>query len=289
LSTIKEPARDLDFEVQLERDLLGVDEDADGESDDEFEEIVPRPVHLQKQEEEEEEEKEDTTITARTQSPAPPPNKAKRARPANLPVKGRASEVPPLEKSKTPARGKGGAKREHVGAVAEEVEEENLEFGQPAQAKRGRPSPPSERLALPGSSSAVQTPATYAIPYPAHSNSHLSVSRLASPPNAALSDSEEDWDEVKPAGEMPMDVDEADADGEDEEEIDMNLFEAELNEHLGEGSDDFLVAAVSPEPEMLEHPNARGRPMSLNQFAAGRGEGSQDEDEYSSSEDSDDD
>jgi len=284
-STVKEPARDLDFEAQLERDLL-VDEDADGESDDEFEEIVPRtvPIQMQKQEEEEEEEEEEIVIPVKPPPPAPPPIKPKRARSVNPPVKTRAPEVPPPGKPKV-GRGKGRAKREHV---AEEIEEENLEFGQPAQAKRSRPSPPSGRLALPGSSSIVQAPTAYTPSYPSHNKVHLPGSQSIPPlPNIAPSDSDDDWDEVKPTAPVPMVVDE-DAEGEDED-IDMNLL-AELNQHLDEGSDDdFLAAAVSPEPETVEHVHAGGRPMSLNQFAAGRGEGSQDDDDYSSSEESDDD
>lgn len=250
-----------------------MDEDADGESDDEFEKIVPRAVHVQKEEEEEEEE-EGIVIAAKSPSPTPPPAKSKRVRSDNAPAKTRTSEV---HKSNPPGRSKGTTKRVPAAAAFEEAEEEDLEFGQPTQTKRSRPSPPSDRLALPGSSSVVQAPGAY----PSHSKSHLQPIS----PSGAPSDSEEDWDEVKPVGVVADDVD---AEGEDEEEIDMNLFEAELNEHLGEGSDDdFLAAAVSPEAETMEPLNGGGRPMSLNQFAAGRGEGSQEEDEYSSSEESD--
>jgi hypothetical protein len=63
-------------------------------------------------------------------------------------------------------------------------------------------------------------------------------------------------------------------DGEDEEEIDMNAFEEEMNQQLHGGAE-----PVSAQPI-----------MSLNQFAGGGAEASQDdEDDYTSSEDSDED
>jgi len=58
-----------------------------------------------------------------------------------------------------------------------------------------------------------------------------------------------------------------------------------MNEHLQDSEDDFLAAAVSPEPEP-PRPSGGG-PISLKQFAGG--DVSPDEDDYSSSEESDDD
>jgi hypothetical protein len=73
------------------------------------------------------------------------------------------------------------------------------------------------------------------------------------------------------------------ADAEDGEEIDANAFEAEMNQELERKEDDFLANAVSSELET----SPSGPPISLNQYARAEAvEGSQDEDEYSSSEDS---
>jgi len=174
-------------------------------------------------------------------------------------------------KPKAPAKSKAKAKGK---AAALEIEAEDLEFGQPARkTKRIQPSPPSAGLALPGSSSAVHTPSVpVALPPSSQPKANaISLAQVATSQTA--SDSEEDWDEVQtvPPG-IPdiMDVDEDE--GEDEEEIDMNAFEEEMNQQLN-GS---------------EHVPAR--PMSLNQFASGITEASQDEDDdYTSSEESDED
>ncbi|EJF63042.1 hypothetical protein BD309DRAFT_996019 [Dichomitus squalens] len=96
--------------------------------------------------------------------------------------------------------------------------------------------------------------------------------------------------ELPPPPTMPMSTDEPDADG---EEIDMALFEEELNDQLlggggeaeqeGMGLDedeDFLAGAVSP--------IADRQPISLSEFAGGSVDFG-DDDEYSSSDDSDDD
>lgn len=67
------------------------------------------------------------------------------------------------------------------------------------------------------------------------------------------------------------------------QDIDMNEFEAELTLQMEESDDDFLAAAVSPEPDEPER-----IPLSLNQLAAS-GAAYASEDEYSSSDESDDD
>jgi hypothetical protein len=254
----KEATRDLDLEAQLEQDLM--EEDADGEPDDEFEEIIPFNTFALRQEEEEEED-----IPIASLAPSPPKSKPVRPRKPS-----ESSREAPAAKTKRPAKPKGKSKRE---AVASDIEEEDLEFGQPArQTKRARPAPPSEGLAFPGSSSSVRTPSTA---YP----SSATASQRIPPPSSAppgASDSEEEWEPVQPADSGLM-IAIADSEGEEEEEIDMTAFEAEMNLQL-EGSDDGLGGAVSPEPEVTP-----GRPMSLNQFAGGGVEASQDEDDYSSS------
>lgn len=243
-SASKEPLEDLDLEAQLERDL-GLEDDADGEPDDGLEYMARR------QEEEEEEEE-----VIQPKDPSPP--RPKLQRPSKI------SAV--LAKNRSvPTKGQGMVKREYVDTS--DGEEEKLEFGQPA--KRLRPSPPSEGLALPGSFSAP--------------------SPLIDPPSvqpSPASDSEEDWDEVaaaEPAHPTPL-QDEVleEVEEEDVQEIDMNAFEAEMNETLEEDEEDFLAAAVGSETD----PPPSGRTTLLGQFAGG--EPSQDEDDFSSSDESDD-
>jgi hypothetical protein len=244
-STSKEPFSDLDLEAQLEQDL-GLDEDAVGEPDDDLEHSVLR------QEEEEDE------MATPLRAPSPPKSNPQRpAKPNAAPAKSRS----------VPTKEKGKAKREY--ADTSYGEEENLEFGRPAQqTKHLRP---SEGLALPGSFSAP--------------------SPLADPPSSQLppfSDSDEDWDEVaaaEPAPATPLQHDvyvEEGGEGEDMEEIDVTAFEAEMNETLEEDEEDFLAAAVGAEVD----PPPSDHPTSISQFAGG--EPSQDEDDFSSSEESDD-
>jgi hypothetical protein len=166
------------------------------------------------------------------------------------------------------------------------VEEEELSFGRPSrQTKRPRHHPEPDSAVLQSGSS------TPAFPHsPAYSAPPKPPPVPLSPPSnlGVISDSEEEWDEVAaPPAHGPISIDVGDGndgDGSDEEEIDMNAFEAEMNQELGVSEDDFLAAAVSSEPEIV--PTAR--PMSLHQFAGG-GEASQDDDDYSSSEESDED
>jgi hypothetical protein len=172
----------------------------------------------------------------------------------------------PAKSRLDPTKGKGKAKREYPS----DGEEERLEFGRLTKpTKRLRPSPPSEGLALPGS--------------------FFAPSPLADPPlipYLPVSDSEEDWDEVaaaEPTSSLPLlnDVYVEEGGGDDMEEIDVNAFEAEMNETLEEDDEDFLAAAV--ESELDPPPD---RPASLSQFTGG--EPSQDEDDFSSSDESDD-
>jgi hypothetical protein len=189
-------------------------------------------------------------------------------------------DVPLATKLKPKTKPKAKSKREHVS----DIEAEELSFGQPArQMKRARSSS-GGGLALPSRSSSTVLPQGPALASTPQRNIE----------NVPIDSEEEDWDEVAAAPPpstvitfQPALANESD--GSDEEEIDMNAFEAEMNEHLDpdKGSDeDFLAAAVMSEPEMPS--GGGGRPISLNQFAGGT-EASQDDDDYTSSEESDED
>ncbi|KAH7888098.1 RNA polymerase II transcription elongation factor-domain-containing protein [Phlebopus sp. FC_14] len=254
-STLTSAKDDFDLEKELERDLYGL-EDADGEPEDDFEEVLAR-VEPQKEEEEEEEEEEELPIAAPKESPpAPPPVKPKPARDA--PPK--KQDVPPRPKAKSKEILKS-KKEPEVRDVVDSDLEEVLDFGVPARpAKRQKPLPPT-RLALPDASISVVLPS----------------SRPPQPQTAKAtedSESEGDWyPVVEPAADN------------DAEEIDVDAFGREMELQLEGSDDDILAAAMSPEPAPPEH--VSGRPISLNQFAGGQL--SADEDSTSSSEDSEDD
>ncbi|KAF9268360.1 hypothetical protein L218DRAFT_995086 [Marasmius fiardii PR-910] len=189
--------------------------------------------------------------------------------------------------------------------------------------KQPSPPPPKPRAALelPGSSSSFIPP-----PVPSSSSTSRQPPTAAMPPAPPVpavvepptqeSDSEvSEWDEVDaaPDGVSPMitmieetgeesenvNVNENENDG--GEEIDVDAFEELIIEHLGEdgnghGEEDderFNIFPDSPEPQPEELPisplpRSGGGPISLNAFAGGIGD-HDDEDEYSSSEESDDD
>jgi len=264
LSTSQGSSQDLDLEAQLEKDLLEIEDDADGEPDE-----VMLTLDTAALREEEEEEEEEETV------PLPPPT-YKPARPTKPSASSsRQPDAVPAVRSKSAGTSR---QREKVEVISD-AEEEDLEFGQPTRKrKRARTTPPIESLALPGPSSAVHVPhASYPPSFtPAHMSSAIQPTPPAPP---ATSDSEEDWEPVPPA---PVALAEAeDGEEEEEEEIDMSEFEEEMKHHLG-GS------AGSPEPEVIAPPSPR-QPMSLNEFAGGEVEASQDDDDYTSSEESDDD
>ena len=263
-SSSKRAQPDLDFEARLERDLLDLaDNDEPG---------VPFNAASLRQEEEEEEDGEVEQVAPPSR---PSPTKTKPARPAKTtkaPSKSAQASVPQPAKHKTTTKGKTKAKEKERSSVLE-VEAEDLEFGQPArQTKRIQLSPVSPGLALPGSSTVShQLPIAYASPLPSSHKSGILEPQV-------ISDSEDEWDEVQPTlagghGDVDEVSDSMNADdGEDEEEIDMNAFEEEMNQQL------HGTEHVAPQP------------MSLNQFAGGGAEASQDdEDDYTSSEDSDED
>ncbi|OCH95858.1 hypothetical protein OBBRIDRAFT_883482 [Obba rivulosa] len=205
-----------------------------------------------------------------------------------------------------------------------DIEEETLEFGHPVQAsppKRARASSPPDKakakesfsLALPGGGQpppALPPPPPVkndplALSFPGSSN--IAVALPSSTAAPAVDDSdEEEWDEVQPTATAPVpapisislpgpsrtivmeeidpastrmaaDERDADAEEEEEEEIDMTAFEAEMNEQLGDGEgdaegmdvEDFLARELEePQQEPLDWG---------------------DDDEYSSSEESDED
>ncbi|RPD62013.1 hypothetical protein L226DRAFT_535387 [Lentinus tigrinus ALCF2SS1-7] len=234
--------------------------------------------------------------------------------PAKSKTKPPASPIPPTPAETKPKR--------------ERPDEETLEIRRPgppkkpklAQAKKEAPPKQPVSLSFPDSSSAVSLPSTLA------ASAVPTAAQLPVPApqpittTAAVSDSEEEeWDEVPstiapvqpavpppvsaPVIEMeeiefslpasappPAPVPAPQADEPEGEEIDMDAFEEMLNDQLGgnpaeaeqegEDEDDWLAGAVSPVAER--------QPLSLNQFAGG-GVDFGDDDEYSSSDDSDDD
>ncbi|KAI0952024.1 hypothetical protein AcV7_007953 [Taiwanofungus camphoratus] len=343
--------RDLDAEI--ERELLGPDEDAEGEPDDGFAEILPvalleprskgriaadtgsasaskakgkgssvralgkikKDVIKREEEESEGEIVESKPLPKAKTSRHPRAREASNSKPAPAP-QGQVPVVnlrPTQPQRLAPTTAKPAAcpsttaSLNNKRAYASDVEEETLEFGRPAQpAKRARASP-SPKVALgpvlPPSSSAPAPALPAPLSFPGSSTAAVSL-----PP--AVSDSEEDWDEVQPpapnlpaapitaAGPRTIEMEEIvptsvprpaeDEDAEEEEEIDLNAFQEEINMHLGTGEgdveaegaadddEDFLAAAVSP---------VAGGP---NVESGGAPEWGEDED-YSSSDESDDD
>lgn len=249
----------VDLAKELERDLVGL-EDAEGEPDDDFEEIIATIASEQKDRrfEEEEEEEEEELILAASKGPVPPlPPKSKSLR--SIPSNPQEPISKPKLKSKDFSREKGEPESQDI--VDSELEEV-LAFGVPTRTtKRQKLSPvvqkppPTTQLALPNSSTSVILPSSR-------------------PPPKYDSDSEEDdWDPV--VGGDPRTENDA-------QEIDLDAFEQEMEQQLEGLDEDILAAAMSSEPV-----SAPRRPMSLNQFAGGQL--SPDEDSTSSSDDSDED
>lgn len=248
----------------------------------------------------------------RKQPAAPPPRTPTTAPAAQKPrpkLKGTTAAVtkPPPKTSPTVSRGKG--KGKEVAAI--DIDEEELNFGQPAQpAKRPGVSP---RPGLKSSTSSV------GLALPSANTSALLAPPLPGPPPAQEDDEEDEWDQVAGTSAGASAAAAADdasifgdgfggpsaaADGEDIE-IDLNQFAADLDEEL---NDAFASADASGAEEDPFGDDAEGeadgelfgamegveegakRPISLNQFAGGSGAaGEQDDDDYSSSEESDDD
>ncbi|KAJ7163808.1 RNA polymerase II transcription elongation factor-domain-containing protein [Mycena crocata] len=233
-------------------------EDADGEIEDEM------PSHFLAQEEEEEDLEE-----VLPPPPPPPAIKSTKAPPASKPrAEPAAASRPtkPVPQRKTTKKAPPPPLPAPVHADLD-ADEEDLEFGRPAT-KRVKHTPPVA-LSLPGSSEWVPPPAP--APHP----------KAPPPPASPIvvgSDSEEDdWEPIAVDAEVPQ-------------EIDMNEFEQTLEAEMeagmeddGEGSDmeeDFLADVLPQAPDSAVSPV---RPMSMGQLAGYT------DDEYSSSEDSDDD
>lgn len=271
------PVRDTRYEDEQEQDL-GAEEDAEGEVDEGFEEIISNPNAQREEEEEEEEIPPIPSKPARNIKPIAPPDPAPAAKPKQ------PAAAPTKSKPAPPPRGKK-QKRELVSVAPShhlsDADEEDLEFGKPT--KRARPSP-SEGLALPNTSASIYTPPP-PIPQP-------SPPLLASAP---ASESEEDWDEVAAVGKSADTEDDFDifgdaaaaasvgGEGEGEgEDIDVNELEREINLQMDEASDDDFLAAVVEDASPT-----RGGPISLKELAGGAVYPS--EDDYSSSDESDED
>lgn len=250
---------DINLAKELERDLVGL-EDAEGEPEEDFEEVIATVTsgHKSRRFEEEEEEEEEELILAASKAPAPPlPPKSKP--PRSIPPNQQEPTSRPKIKSKDLSRAKGETEPQDI--VDSELEEV-LAFGVPTRTTKRRKLspvvqklPPATQLALPNSSTSVVLPSSR-------------------PPPKEDSDSEEDdWDAV--VGGDPHAENDA-------EEIDLDAFEQEMEQQLEGLDEDILAAAMSSEPV-----SAPRRPMSLNQFAGGQL--SPDEDSTSSSDDSDED
>lgn len=189
------------------------------------------------------EEEEESESEPLSQSVLPP--EPKPPQPDNLP--------PRKEIAKPPAKG---PKKAGKRVVETDDLVEELEFGKPPKRIK---TTPEVNLELPG-------PSTSAVSLPG--------SQL---PEVNGSDSEEDWDEIA----FPPQPPSPQVDDGEGEEIDLDELETLMNQELVEEEDDFLAAAVSPEPDS----RPSGPPMSLRQIAGA----DMSEDEYSSSEDSDED
>ncbi|KAJ7229111.1 RNA polymerase II transcription elongation factor-domain-containing protein [Mycena pura] len=270
--------------------------DAEGEVDDD---VLPNfpPLPLKEEEEEEEGELEPVPV------PAPPPVAVKPSKPPPAVQKPRPAAKPapqrkPSKRAPPPHQAEPGAG---------DIDEEVLEFGHPS-VKRGRWTPPTT-AAAPAASAALPTisfpgSSTDWVPPPAPPSKAVTSAAVAPPPPPPVSDSEDDgWEEV-PAGAIAAAPDDAPI------EIEIDVFEAELEkEMLGalEGDDDGDADADADaeegedgwdgEPEdflarALPHTSDAGTgtgatpsrvPLSMGQL------GGYTDDEYSSSEESEDD
>ncbi|KAF9500183.1 hypothetical protein BDN71DRAFT_1586122 [Pleurotus eryngii] len=278
---------DLDLEAQLE-DILQ-DKDADGELEEQLEEILPTILPPKPQE-------EPKVLIPPPQPTAPAPSKrappktskanGKMGKEAAPPAPTPAPPIPtpapiPTPTIKTRTQPKAGqvpqskAPPPQSSTTHLDVEEEVFEFGLPSVPVKHKPqtSAPSEGLAFPGSSNL-----SLFVPPPAVS---------FDPPIPPAADSEdEEWDEV-PAVSPPQPIEAPEETG--GVDIDLNDLQAQMDAELGGASDDEM----SPEPEPQR---ATGAPMSLQQFAEANGSAAypgylqdDDADDYTSSDDSDED
>ncbi|KAJ7087283.1 RNA polymerase II transcription elongation factor-domain-containing protein [Mycena belliarum] len=246
--------------------------DAEGESDDEL------PSHFTVLREEEEEDEEDGELEPVPLPPTRPAKTAPPPKPAALPVpRALSPPMPPSRHRPVPQRKPTKKMPPPPPPPADDAdadgdaEEEDLEFGRPATKRRKRTPPVA--LSLPGSGAGAWVPPPAPVAPPLAPRA----------PSPVPSDSDEDgWD---PVPVEPQDI-----------EIDMNEFEQTLAAEMdlaeadddedadgdGDGSEpeDFLADALPQAPDSAATPV---RPMSMGQLAG------YSDDEYSSSDDSDDD
>lgn len=250
---------------------------------------------------------EDVPLASPARSRAAAGRKQVNAAPSTAPKgkNAKAAKPPPKSATTTETPTSVTAKGKGRQAPVIDLEEEELDFGQPArQGKRRRVSPRPAATALapppPSSSSSI------GLALPSSRVSSSFTPTLPGPPQTQEEEDDE-WDDVlnavasaAPGAEdasIFRDGPGGDAEGE-EIEIDLNQFAADLDQELGgalsgieedalgdEGSE--LFGFEGDEAEATEV-SGRPRPISLNQFAGGAGV-EQDDDDYSSSEESDED
>lgn len=236
-----------DLNKELE-ELLGTD-DAEGEPDDEFEEVIGT-VNMRKEEEEEDDDLLETLV--KPSPPVRPPEPSPRQKVSRVAPKKQESIPKPKMIPKDPAK----SKKEPEGRLmVDSVMVEELDPGVLPARSLKRPKPtPSEGLALPSASASIDLPSSR-------------------PPQSAQEDDSDldDWESVL-VGTEPRTYQDNDA-----EEIDLDEFGREMEEQLGGTEDD-----ASPEPD------TKRQPMSLNDFARSQYGGQYSDDSSSSSEETDD-
>ncbi|KAJ7477213.1 RNA polymerase II transcription elongation factor-domain-containing protein [Mycena galericulata] len=245
-------------------------QDAEGESED-----GEMPNHFAVAPQEEEEEDGQFEVVA---PPPPPPVKQAKAppppkqRPAPVAAPRPVKPVPqrkPTKKAAPPTQ---------VRAGVDLDAEEDPQIGRPP-AKRAKRAPSPVAFSFPGSSNWVPPPAPTPAPH---------VPKAPPPPCIAHRD-EDDWDPVEPAAPIAVPAEE-----EGTQEIDLNdlevMLEAEMEAEMEDDQDDdasepeevdFLADVLPQAPDSAVTPPVR--PLSMGQLAG------YSEEEYSSSEDSDDD
>ncbi|KAG6375075.1 RNA polymerase II transcription elongation factor-domain-containing protein [Boletus reticuloceps] len=198
---------DIDLVKELEKDLVGL-EDAEGEPDDDFEEVIATVSSAQKiraVKEEEEEEEDEFLLAAST---APPPTLPPKSKPPRSIPNQQEPMSKPKPKSKGYPKSQGGIPRPRISLIPNWRRSSILAF--PLKP------PPVAQLALPNASTSVVLPSSR-------------------PPPKEESDSEEDdWDPVL-GGDTRVEN--------DAQEIDLDAFEQEMEQQL-EGLDEDILAAA---------------------------------------------
>ncbi|KAJ7666545.1 hypothetical protein B0H17DRAFT_1143060 [Mycena rosella] len=206
---------------------------------------------------------------------APPRQEAEESEeelePALPPSKPPAAAAAPRPTKAAPQR-KSTKKAPPPPPIPADLEEETLQFGRPAT-KRAKPTP-AVALSLPGASASSWV----APPAPIASTSAPPAHRAASPIAVQSDSDEDDWEPVPVDAEAPQEIDMDDFEQTLEAEMEAEMEMAE--EEDGSEPEDFLAEALPQAPESAATPV---RPMSMGQLAG------YSDDEYSSSEDSDDD